>query len=81
MIEKIIGIIGVFLLASAWIPQTLHTIKTKQKVNVSFNILYILGSFALFIYSTILFDQIFMFLNLLAAMVAGINLYYTYRIK
>mgnify|MGYP006281060231 FL=1 len=80
MIIPLIGIVGVLFLAGAWIPQTIHTIREHGKVNITFNTLYIIGSGLLTTYSIFLGDYIFMALNGLAFLLAGLNLIYTVRI-
>jgi lipid-A-disaccharide synthase-like uncharacterized protein len=81
MIIEAIGIIGVLLLAGAWIPQTIHTIKTHHRVSLKFNILYILGSLLLVAYSVIVRDIIFVILNGIALLMASINLFYTVKLR
>ena len=78
---ELVGAIGLLLLASAWIPQTWHTIKTRQHVDLHFNVMYVVGSLLLVVYSVALNNLIFIVLNIMAFCLATINLLYSIRRK
>jgi lipid-A-disaccharide synthase-like uncharacterized protein len=79
-IYSIIGIIGLILIAVSWIPETIRTIKTKKSgLEWHFNLIYVLGSLGLIVYSIHIWDYIFMALNIAAFLLSSINLYYTLR--
>ncbi len=72
---KIIGLIGLVAIVACWIPQTLEVLKVKHsQMNLSFLILYFVGSVALTIYA--IGDLVFVALNVLAAIGSAINLYF-----
>lgn len=77
--STIIGIIGLMLLAAAWVPQAVHTIRTHERVDLTFNLLYMGGSLLLSIYSIIISDPVFITLNLLALALATTNLLVSLR--
>jgi lipid-A-disaccharide synthase-like uncharacterized protein len=78
--ENIAGIIGSVCIAIAWIPQIYEIIKTKHShLNLSFASLYVIGSFALTIYSLQIKDIIFTFLNSFALLMGLIGLVYTIK--
>ena len=71
----IIGLIGMLLLVSSWVPQTWETIKTRKcPLNMQFILIYVTASTLLTIYSYMIGDWIFFALNFLAAFQSAINL-------
>ena len=73
-----IGIIGLALLALAWIPQTYSVIKKKQSnINLNFGILYVIGSLILVYYSIQIKDNIFLILNSTVTIMSAISLYFS----
>jgi len=73
-----IGIIGLALLALAWLPQTYSVIKKKKSnINPGFGTLYVLGSLILIYYSIQIKDNIFLILNILVAIMSAISLYFS----
>ncbi|AFL94427.1 hypothetical protein CL1_0215 [Thermococcus cleftensis] len=71
----IIGLIGMLLLVSSWVPQTIETIKTRKcPLNMQFILIYVTASTLLTVYSYIIGDWIFFALNFLAAFQSAINL-------
>ncbi|AHL22000.1 hypothetical protein [Thermococcus nautili] len=79
---EIIGLLGMLLLVSAWVPQTLETIRTRKcPLNMQFIIIYVTASTLLTIYSYIIGDWIFFALNFLAALQSAINLVVKLREK
>jgi len=76
----IIGIIGLMLLAVAWIPETIDILtKKKEKINWKFGVLYVLGSLALTIYSYQINDIIFLILNAFILVMSSISLVYSLK--
>jgi len=72
---EVIGLLGMLLLVSAWIPQTVETIKARKcPLNLQFIIIYVTASTLLTVYSYIIGDWIFFALNFLAALQSAINL-------
>ena len=60
----ILGVIGLILIAVAWLPQIIDIIKTKKSgLNIKFALIYVIGSFVLVIYSIQIKDTIFLILN------------------
>lgn len=75
-----LGIIGLVLIALAWIPETLEIVKTKKNnLNLKFNLLYTFGSLSLTIYAIYLKDNIFIVLNAFAFFMSGIGLIYKFK--
>ncbi len=73
----LIGLVGMLLLVSAWVPQTWETIKTRKcPLNMGgFILIYVTASTLLTVYSYIIGgDWIFFALNFLAAFQSAINL-------
>ncbi len=71
----IIGLIGMLLLVSSWVPQTWETIRTRKcPLNMQFILIYVTASTLLTIYSYLIGDWIFFALNFLAALQSAINL-------
>ncbi|KUH33608.1 hypothetical protein APY94_05285 [Thermococcus celericrescens] len=71
----IIGLIGMLLLVSSWVPQTWETIKTRKcPLNLQFILIYVTASTLLTIYSYMIGDWIFFALNFLAAFQSAVNL-------
>ncbi|RKX50217.1 MAG: hypothetical protein DRP38_01555 [Thermotogae bacterium] len=80
--KELVGLIGMLLLVSSWIPQTWETIKNKKcPLNLEFVLVYIVGSTLLAIYSYLIGDWVFLTLNSLAALQSGVNLYVKLRYK
>ncbi|NJE06238.1 hypothetical protein E3E36_08805 [Thermococcus sp. M36] len=78
----IIGLIGMLLLVSSWVPQTWETIKTRKcPLNMQFIIIYVTASTLLTIYSYLIGDWIFFALNFLAAFQSAVNLVVKLREK
>lgn len=76
----ILGIIGLILIAFAWLPQVIEIIKTKKSgLNIKFALIYVIGSFALVIYSIQIKDTIFLILNSLATLMSFLGLFYTIK--
>jgi lipid-A-disaccharide synthase-like uncharacterized protein len=77
-----IGIIGLILIAVAWLPQIIQTIKTKKGgLNIKFALIYFLGSIALVIHSIQIKDNIFIILNSLASLMSFTGLFYTIKYR
>ena len=73
-----IGIIGLVILALAWIPQTYSVIKKKKSnIDYKFGILYVIGSLILVAYSIQIKDYIFLILNSTVALMSAISLYFS----
>ena len=73
-----IGIIGLILLAIAWIPQTYSVIKRKESnIDFKFGVLYVLGSLILVYYSIKINDIIFIVLNSVVALMSAVSLYFS----
>ena len=78
----ILGIIGLILIAVAWLPQIIETIKTKKSgLNIKFALIYVIGSFALVVYSIQIKDTIFLILNSLATLMSFTGLFYTIKYR
>ena len=78
MIIELLGILGAAIIAISWIPETLRTIKTKSTgLDLKFISTYFLGSLFLAIYSISVKDYVFIGLNIVASLLAVINLIYT----
>lgn len=76
---ELLGWLGFGLLVSAWIPQTIETIRQGYTpVNLGFVILYVSSSLLLTVYSVLTGDTIFTALNGLLTIGSGINLYYKF---
>lgn len=74
---QLIGLLGLICIVAAWVPQTIKTIKDgTSSIQLSFLILYIVGSLSLTVYSIVVFDAIYLALNSLATLQSTINLYY-----
>lgn len=74
---QLIGLLGLICIVAAWVPQTIKTIKDgTSSIQLSFLILYIVGSLSLTVYSIVVFDAIYLALNSLATLQSAINLYY-----
>ncbi len=73
----ILGWTGFAILVSAWVPQTLQTIRAgKTDISVAFILMYVFSSLLLTIYSVLENDHVFIALNGLLTIGSGINLYY-----
>lgn len=78
----ILGIIGAIVLCIAWIPETLQIIRErKSKLNPEFAIFYFVGTLLLFIYSLMLNDIVFIFVNGFVLAQMCISLYYGFVVK
>jgi len=78
----ILGIIGLILIAVAWLPQVIEIIKIKKSgLNIKFALIYVIGSFALVIYSIQIKDTIFLILNSLATLMSFTGLFYTIKYR
>ena len=76
----ILGIIGLILIAVAWLPQIIETIKTKKSgLNIKFALIYVIGSFVSVIYSVQIKDTVFLILNSLATLMSFTGLFYTIK--
>lgn len=74
---ELIGYLGLGLLLSAWVPQTLETLKQGHtNINLGFVILYVVSSFTLALYAFLIDDAVFLILNALLTVGSGINLYF-----
>ncbi|WP_297551807.1 hypothetical protein [Thermococcus sp.] len=72
---EIIGLLGMLLLVSAWVPQTIETIRTRKcPLNMGFIVIYVTAASLLTVYSYIIGDWIFFTLNFLSALQSAINL-------
>ncbi|ASJ08995.1 hypothetical protein A3L11_07045 [Thermococcus siculi] len=72
---EIIGLIGMLLLVSSWLPQTIETVRKRHcPLNLEFIVIYVAAASMLTIYSYIIRDWIFFTLNFLSAFQSAINL-------
>ena len=75
-----IGLLGMILLVSSWIPQTIETIRKKKcPLNFRFVLIYATASTLLTVYSYLIGDWVFLALNGLAAFQSAVNLYIKVR--
>lgn len=74
----IIGFIAAILTTSAFIPQALKTIKTKDTSGISLlmYVLFTIGIFGWFIYGLLITDYALIFANGIAAIFSSTILYY-----
>lgn len=73
--KTLIGLTGMIILVSSWLPQTIETIKTQRcPLNIKFILLYTISSLLLTIYSILIKDIVFTLLNFLAFFQSLINL-------
>ncbi|MEK6981652.1 MAG: hypothetical protein AABX38_01860 [Candidatus Micrarchaeota archaeon] len=71
---ELLGIVGLSLILIGWIYETYNLVKTrKSNLPLSFSILYSLGSLCLAVYSYLLGDLIFLALNVVATLIAMLN--------
>lgn len=78
----ILGIIGLICIAIGWIPQVVEIVKKKKSnLNLSFALLYTIGSLSLVVYALQINDWIFVALNGFALLMSSIGLFYTIRYK
>lgn len=76
---ELLGWAGFGILVSAWIPQTIDTIKQgSTTMNLAFIVMYFTSSLMLTIYSILIQDPIFTALNALLTLGSGINMYYKF---
>ncbi len=74
---SIISIAGLGLILLGWIYETYQTIRDRHcDVKFHFALLYLFGSLFLAYYAYVLNDLIFIILNIAAAFIALVNLYY-----
>ncbi|WP_297068196.1 hypothetical protein [Thermococcus sp.] len=74
-VGEIIGLIGMILLVSSWVPQTVETVrKRKCPLNLEFIIIYVTAATMLTVYSYVIGDWIFFTLNFLSAFQSAVNL-------
>ena len=74
---EFLGWVGFVLLVTAWVPQTIDTIKAgKTDINIMFIILYVASSALLSVYAFLNTDYVFIALNGLLTLGSGINLFY-----
>jgi lipid-A-disaccharide synthase-like uncharacterized protein len=72
-----IGLLGMFLLILAWVPEIIETIKKKGRgLNLQYLLLIIGGDILLLIYSVQIGDLIFTLLNIILLFMALVELYY-----
>ncbi|VVB74098.1 Uncharacterised protein [uncultured archaeon] len=77
-----IGVLGAVLLLSAWIPQTLRTIRTKRTgMEPRFIAIYFFGSLILSVYSYLIADFVFLILNAFSTAMAAVNADYYWRFE
>ena len=77
-----IGVLGAILLLSAWVPQTLRTIRTKRTgMEPKFIAIYFAGSLLLTVYSYLIADIVFLVLNAFSTAMAAINADYYWRFE
>jgi lipid-A-disaccharide synthase-like uncharacterized protein len=82
MTYNLVGVVGLIILAIAWIPQTLETIKKRKSyLSVRFALLYLSGSLVLAIYSVMINDTVFLILNIVLIIMAVINLYIEFFVE
>ena len=74
-VGEIIGLIGMILLVSSWVPQTVETVrKRKCPLNLEFIVIYVTAATMLTVYSYVIGDWIFFTLNFLSAFQSAVNL-------
>ena len=79
-INYIVGLAGAILIVIAWIPETIHTIRAKKSgLEIHFAVIYVIAAILLTIYSILILDFVFIFLNSIAAILGAINSYYTLK--
>ena len=72
---EIIGLLGMLLLVSSWLPQTIETVRKRHcPLNLKFIVIYVAAASLLTVYSYIIGDWIFFTLNFLSALQSAINL-------
>ncbi|MEM4295365.1 MAG: hypothetical protein QXI89_01280 [Candidatus Anstonellales archaeon] len=76
-----IGFIGVVLILLGWIPETYSAIKEKRTINPAFALLYAIGSSMLAYHALLLNDMAFLILNVVASLIAFLNLYLSVSFK
>ncbi len=77
MADDIIGMVGLGLIVMGWIPGILETVKTGNPgMTKRFMALYFLGSISLGFYAWQLNSVPFIILNVLAALVPLVHLYF-----
>lgn len=74
-----LGWLGFALLITAWVPQTVDTIKAgKTEMNLGFILMYASSCIILTIYAILSHNAVFITLNALLTIGSGINLYYKF---
>jgi MtN3 and saliva related transmembrane protein len=77
-----IGVFGAVLTLSAWVPQTLRTIRTKRTgLEPKFIAIYFFGSLLLAVYSYLIADIVFLILNAASTAMAAVNADYYWRFE
>lgn len=74
MFEEYLSIMGLALLAIAWIPETLQNWRERgRSLNLKFVCIYLLGSILLAYHAIIIKDAVFMCLSILAILMTLFN--------
>lgn len=81
MMQEIIGIAGLILLALSWIPQVVHTVKTRQGISLRFGFAQLTGSLFLVLYSYMVNNLLFIIVNAMVVLLVSINLRYSFRVR
>lgn len=82
MIQEIIGLVGLLFIVLSWIPQLIHTIKTKKSgLNLKFGLSQFMGSLFLIVYAYMVDQPLWTVLNVFAAILIAINLRYVFKEK
>lgn len=77
---EIIGLLGIIAVAISWVPQTIAVFKEKKAhLELKFILIYSAGSILLLAYSILVVDWIYITLNCITTVLAGINLYFALR--
>jgi len=80
--SNIFGLAGLVLILIGWIYETAVALKTRKvPLPLGFAVLYGAGSLLLTIHSWILNDLVFIILNLVATLIAIINILLIFRSK
>ncbi len=78
MADITLGLVGLFCLILAWLPQTIDVLRTKtSRMNPNFAALYMVGSWILAYYSWTINDIAFMALNAISGLMSLANFYYS----
>ncbi len=77
-IIELFGMAGAILLIVAWIPELIEIIKSKRsKLDKRFSSLLLIATIILFIYSVLINDNVFTFINAFLMFEIGISFYYS----